>query len=97
MYADAIVWLYIQSACREVARDETTTPEFRPPVSVKIAEEKMDASLLSSVLSEPPLLGSRQLFLARSDARFGPKAGVASCPGFAAVSASDMIRMGRNP
>ena len=71
--------------------------EFRPALSGKQSDENLDTSLLSNVPSEPPHPGSRPLFLANSDVRYGSQAEESSCRGWAEVSTSGLLSVDRNP
>ena len=51
-----------------------TLLEFRPSLPGKQSDENLGTSLISSAPSELPQIGSRQLFLASSDVRYGSEA-----------------------
>ena len=45
--------------------------EVMPTLCGKQSDDYPDTNLLSNLPSDPPVLASRKLFLARSDVRFG--------------------------
>lgn len=54
-----------------LARNAMMIQEFRSTLSGKQSDESPDTSRLSNVPSELPYLGSKRLFVASSDVRFG--------------------------